>query len=374
MHGQNRQVSEYYISYGMRVRQYQEALSSQPQPLLYPKVLKAAQHRLFDEYAAALYRFASLVTNLDNAGPGDTTAQLQTVWRLTHTPEQPADMHNGPAGNDEDDKQTLEDVIRELELLIGLDDVKKEVTTLVNFIKIQKEREKAGLNISRVSYHCVFTGAPGTGKTTVARLLARIYKKLSVIKKGHLIEADRSSLVAEYAGQTAVKVDKVVQSALDGVLFIDEAYALIGENNDNYGQEAVATLIKRMEDHRDRLIVIVAGYPEEMENFINDNPGLKSRFNRYIEFKDYSTKELLNIYRTFCTKTDYKLTKQASAKLRKYFNEKIANKDKSFGNGRLSRNVFEKSIEQQANRLSLSSTPLTRDILLTIEAQDIPQP
>ena len=192
-------------------------------------------------------------------------------------------------------KDPLEsDPFKELDELIGLVSVKNEVKSLANYVKVQKMREEKGLKTPKMSYHLVFTGSPGTGKTTVARIVARIYKDLGILKKGHLVETDRSGLIGQYVGQTAPRVNAVCDSALNGVLFIDEAYAINqGDNKNDYGDEAVATLLKRMEDDRDRLVVIVAGYTDEMKKFINSNPGLQSRFNRYINFPDYASAELI---------------------------------------------------------------------------------
>ena len=259
-----------------------------------------------------------------------------------------------------------------LDELIGLDSVKKEVETLSNFIKIQQTRAAKGLKTSAVSYHCVFTGNPGTGKTTVARILAKIYKNLGVVSKGHLVETDRAGLVAEYVGQTAVKTNKIIDSALDGVLFIDEAYSLISGGENDFGKEAIATLLKRMEDNRDRLIVILAGYTKNMKDFIDSNPGLQSRFNRYIEFPDYSADELLQIFEANMKKYEYRFGEGAREYLQQYFENEVAHKDANFGNGRLVRNVFEKSLERQANRLA-REVNLTTDRLSQIEIEDLPQ-
>lgn len=261
--------------------------------------------------------------------------------------------------------------MKELKSLIGLESVKKEVETLSNFIKIQQTRANKGLKTSAVSYHCVFTGNPGTGKTTVARILAKIYRNLGVVNKGHLVETDRSGLVAEYVGQTAVKTNKIIDSALDGVLFIDEAYSLISGSESDYGKEAVATLLKRMEDNRDRLIVILAGYTKNMKDFIDSNPGLQSRFNRYIEFPDYSAEELLQIFEISMRKYDYHFGEGSREMLLQYFSNEVANKDANFGNGRLVRNVFEKTLERQANRLA-QEVNLTTDKLSQIEIEDLP--
>lgn len=261
--------------------------------------------------------------------------------------------------------------IKELNALIGLDGVKDEIAKLQNFIKIQLIRKSKGLNTSPISYHCVFTGNPGTGKTTVARIVAEIYRDMGILSEGHLVETDRSGLVAEYIGQTAVKTNKVIDSALDGVLFIDEAYTLAPTAPNDFGHEAIATLLKRMEDERDRLIVILAGYGNEMQTFIDANPGLQSRFNRYIHFDDYSANDLLAIFELNLKKHQYKITDSAKATLKTYLENAIANKDKNFGNGRFVRNIFEKTLQNQATRLSEKGN-FSKDALQLIIDEDIP--
>ena len=258
----------------------------------------------------------------------------------------------------------------DLEGLIGLSTVKEEVETLRNYILIQQEREKKGLKSTQVSYHCVFTGNPGTGKTTVARIVADVYRSLGVLKKGHLVETDRSGLVADYVGQTATKTNKIIDRALDGVLFIDEAYSLVGGGENDYGKEAIATLLKRMEDNRDRLVVILAGYSDEMKEFIDSNPGLQSRFNRYIHFPDYNADELYQIFEVNCQKNDYVLTDEAEETLKAMLEKAVAEKDKNFGNARFVRNLFEKTLERQANRLSKQSD-LSKEMLTEIIASDL---
>jgi type VII secretion ATPase EccA len=245
------------------------------------------------------------------------------------------------------------DPYKELDELIGLESVKEEVHTLANFAKIQQQRKAQGLKVPKMSFHLVFTGSPGTGKTTVARIVARIYKDLGILKSGHTVETDRSGLVAEYVGQTAVKTNAVIDSALNGVLFIDEAYSLVPENaGSDYGQEAISTLLKRMEDDRDKLVVIIAGYPNEMKRFIDSNPGLQSRFTRYINFPDYTDAELFDIFQLYLTKNQYTITDDAAQLLKANFSYAVANKTKNFGNARYVRNIFERAVEQQANRLS----------------------
>ena len=261
------------------------------------------------------------------------------------------------------------DNLAELKSLIGLERVKQDVDSLRNLIKIQAMREQQGLPNTSVSYHCVFSGNPGTGKTTVARIVAGIYKELGILKKGHLVEVDRSKLVAEYVGQTAPKTNKVIDEALDGVLFIDEAYSLVGEGSD-YGSEAIATLLKRMEDDRDRLVVILAGYTDEIKEFIDSNPGLQSRFNRYIQFDDYSTEELTEIFKRNLRKSRYKIKRDAFEKLQSVIGCAVASRDKNFGNARYVRNLFEKVVQNQANRLSRMDS-IDNDELSIITREDI---
>ena len=250
--------------------------------------------------------------------------------------------------------------------------MKEEITKLYNFIKIQQVRKDKGLRTPDISYHCVFTGNPGTGKTTVARIMAGIYKELGILKKGHLVETDRSGLVAEYVGQTAVKTNKIIDSALDGVLFIDEAYSLVQGAKEDFGQEAISTLLKRMEDDRNRLVVILAGYGSEMKAFIDSNPGLQSRFNRYIHFPDYDADELKQIFLLNAKKNQYSLDDEAMAELEKLLSSAIAHKDMNFGNARFVRNLFEKSIQNQAMRLS-SQPNITEEILSILKSEDFPQ-
>ena len=320
-----------------------------------------AEQDLVDKYVVLLYRFAMTIANADKNIDETEKQWLANILKFNDT----------TSSNDNESTEKNENALDDLNTLIGLTSVKSEVQNIYNLIKVQKIREASGLKAPDISYHCVFTGNPGTGKTTVARVVAQIYQNLGILKKGQLIETDRSGLVAEYVGQTAVKTNKIIDSALDGVLFIDEAYSLIQGGNNDYGMEAVATLLKRMEDDRDRLVVILAGYSDEMKQFINSNPGLQSRFNRYINFEDYNVDELMSIFCFNLQKYDYVMTAEGRAHLQKVLDEAVAHKDENFGNARYVRNLFEKTLEKQAQRLAFAPS-LTNDDLKEITADDIP--
>ena len=266
---------------------------------------------------------------------------------------------------------TLKESLAELDLLIGLADVKQEVRTLANFLKVQAQRTKANLPITPLSLHMVFNGNPGTGKTSVARIVGKIFGAMGVLKRGHLVETDRSGLVAEYAGQTGPKSHKKIDEALDGVLFIDEAYTLIhAESEDSYGHEAVQTLLKRMEDDRDRLVVILAGYPAEMESLLESNPGLSSRFSRNLNFPDYDPLELASIFAQMCDKNHYRLDSITRAKIMLGLTSMYDRRDEHFGNGRAVRNLFEHALRRQANRIAEISE-LSVEQLCMLDAADV---
>jgi acyl carrier protein len=266
-----------------------------------------------------------------------------------------------------------DNLLNKLETLTGLQKVKSEVNTLVNIIKVRKMREEQGLKQPPMSLHLVFSGNPGSGKTTVARILGEIYKKLGILKKGHFTETDRAGLVGQYIGHTAEKVHDVVNKALDGILFIDEAYALTPSEGagQDYGFEAVDTLLKLMEDNRDRLVVIVAGYPDLMKQFLQSNPGLKSRFNTFIHFEDYNPSELYEIFSKMCQEYQYKLSDDASFYVKKHFEKMYEQRSNDFANGRDVRNYFEKVLQRQSNRLASAKKNQMKNDLVTFELEDV---
>lgn len=271
---------------------------------------------------------------------------------------------------EENKKESIEEILKELYEYIGLDAIKGEVSDLINLIKVNNLRKEHSLPLVDMSLHMVFMGNPGTGKTMIARLMARVYHSLGVLSKGHLVEVDRSGLVAGFVGQTAIKTAKIVEKALGGVLFIDEAYSLTPQNAENdYGREAIETILKAMEDNRDDLVVIVAGYSELMDSFINSNPGLRSRFNRYMYFKDYSLQEMIDIFKMRCEKSLYKLENKAAEEALSDL-IKRCQEDENFGNARGVRNLFEKILMVQANRLA-GETEITKEKLMCITAEDI---
>lgn len=269
------------------------------------------------------------------------------------------------------EKISLEEALRRLSSLEGLDGVKSQVCDWVDQIKVFQMRKKRGMSVPDMSYHMVFTGNPGTGKTTVARLMAQIYCALGILTEGHLVEVDRSDLVAGYIGQTAVKTREVLQKAYGGVLFIDEAYSLANGSSNDFGREAIDTILKEMEDKRDNLIVIVAGYDKLMEKFINANPGLRSRFKNYIHFTDYTGEELYHIFVGLCNKNQYSIGNDAQAALVEYFNNLYAKRDKNFGNGRDVRNIFESVVTKQSKRVARLSNPTNAE-MTTIVKEDLP--
>src|SRR5213595_2734597 len=271
--------------------------------------------------------------------------------------------------------RSLEELQSELDSLVGLETVKEQVRALIAFLQVQARRLEHGLPEVATSQHLVFLGNPGTGKTTIARLLAQMYRSMGLLEKGHLVEVDRAGMVGEYVGTTAIKTDRAIQRALDGVLFIDEAYALARPGaymRQDFGAEAVETLLKRMEDYRHRLVVIVAGYPRPMEEFLNSNPGLRSRFSREITFPDYTTDELLAITSTFARDNEYVLAEGADVAVRAILAR--AARNERFGNARFARTLFEQALNAQALRLARVSgealAGLPRDDLMALQAED----
>ncbi len=326
---------------------------------------------LSDRAGSALYTFTQYFMKADGSLGPEEEERLKQIYRLINRGT--AVSSTAVSVNEAGQEETLEQVMEKINALVGMEKIKEQIATLVNLIKVQKEREERKLPATPLSLHSVFYGPPGTGKTTIARMLGRVYRALGLLKKGQLVETDRAGLVAGYVGQTAINVDNVVQKALDGVLFIDEAYALVPDDigGRDFGQEAINIILKRMEDYRDRLVVIVAGYTDEMDRFIKSNPGLRSRFSRYFYFDHFKPEELMRIFDSFCANAKFTVREDARKAMLALLTAQYERRDRAFGNGRLVRNLFERVVERQANRLA-AITPLTDELLCTIEAGDVP--
>jgi AAA+ superfamily predicted ATPase len=269
--------------------------------------------------------------------------------------------------------QVLREALAELKNLVGLSEVKAEISRLANFLKVQNHRKEAGLPVPTQSLHFVFTGNPGTGKTTVARIVSRLLYGFGMLKTPTLVEADRASLVGGYVGQTAIKTSDVVGKSINGVLFIDEAYTLSKKDSGtDYGQEAIDTILKKMEDNRGELVVIVAGYPDLMSQFLATNPGLESRFTRFVRFEDYHVAELCQIFERMCQANSYSLTQEAMANLAILFNRAYTQRERNFGNARFVRNAYEQTLGNHADRLANFEGDFSKELLVTIEASDLP--
>ena len=360
---------------------YLDSLSDFAELLGTIKQAENAAKELLEETAPAVRKTVGESDSSNDFSPGANVGE-----GIKDNPELPAENDEKQNDTDDNDSGTpssdleadaipeasLEELLEKLDTLVGLDSIKKNVRSLINYVKIRGLRTENELTNPPLSLHMVFMGNPGTGKTTVARILSEIYRAIGVLSKGQLVEVDRSGLVAGYVGQTAIKTTEVVQSAIGGILFIDEAYSLapdVGSGND-FGRESIETLLKLMEDHRDDLIVIVAGYSEPMERFIASNPGLESRFNRYFIFEDYNSEELYTIFSLMCKRSEYVLNEDAAEYAQKHFSEIHDMRDENFGNARHVRNYFENIVSIHSDRVSVLDEH-TRETLMTVIKEDL---
>lgn len=361
-HQQSIKTSELYVSFLFELGRYYSLSKHDKKDI---DIVKFAQYiKKLNDYitvhsSAGVPKLNALTTVANkSAGKADAVTPATT---------EPTSVEEVPVIEQE---ESLDELLAQLDALIGLSGVKQEVKSLINLLKMKQIRDARGLKTPNVSKHLVFLGNPGTGKTTVARLLAKIYMQLGVLEKGQLVEVDRGGLVAGYVGQTAIKTQERIDEAMGGVLFIDEAYTLAKGGTD-FGQEAIDTLLKAMEDKRDSFVVIVAGYSGPMETFLESNPGLKSRFNKNIVFEDYSKDELAAIFNAFCAPYGMKLDADAESCLMVYLDRLTAHKPENFANGREMRNLFETMVANQANRLSDQGNIADVDLCVFVK-EDLP--
>lgn len=336
------------------------------------KIVQAATAVVKEQNATAtIYLIRKISTFMDSESTKNEIKRLSVALKdsimkyygYRYIMEVNAQIHS----QSDEDSRSLTDLLEDLDGLIGLEKVKSKVKDLISYQKVQILRQRYGLRVQKSTLHMAFTGNPGTGKTTVARIVGRIYKQLGLLSKGQFLEVSRTDLIAGYQGQTALKVKKVIEQAKGGVLFIDEAYSITeNDHADSYGRECLTELTKALEDYRDDLVVIVAGYTEPMRKFFESNPGLRSRFNTFIEFDDYSADELERILESICQQNDYQIDAALQEKLIQYFNKKVAAKDKNFANGRLARNLYDDLVMNHARRVISSSHPNRQELSLLL--------
>ena len=328
----------------------------------------------------AMGRMCRVLAEVDSPmGSHESEAVDFCMWWMNNSLRTPANQsplskpHEAPSTPPHDDSvvgtQDLGPLLDSMNELIGLAAVKQEVRDIAAFLGVQKMRQQRGMPPASIGRHLVFYGNPGTGKTTVARLMGKVYASLGFLSKGHVVETDRAGLVAGYIGQTAIKTREACDRALGGVLFIDEAYSLLGQDSD-FGHEAVDTVLKFMEDNRDDFVVVIAGYPDKMMSLLNSNPGLRSRFTRYLNFEDYSPEELTEIFKGMCTTSGYRLSPTAALRAQAIFEEHYVQRDKYFGNARYARNLFQHALVLHAKRVAMKKN-ITDELLAAIEDSDI---